>query len=328
MRRGSVGAGVLALSLAALPASAEEAVPAEAPLDVILARAGAYVLRYGDSFRNLAAEEAYRQAVSGGGTVAMYGNGGENAGVGEGLAQLANAESYRAQVRNLRSDIVFVQLGGPIPWYTFRDVYLVDGSKVQDRSGRLERLFASPSPSAREQARAILAESTRYNLGGVHRNVNSPTIALLFLLPANQARLIFQRKDGKTIAGFRAVEVAFRESVRPTLVKDSWGNDVPASGSFWIDPSRGTVLRTDIDYHDTRDAATPAEKAPVIASIQTRYRREAGLDIFVPDAMRERYRTVNGGHIDGEARYHKYRRFQVTSEWEVTNTARPAAEGR
>jgi hypothetical protein len=296
MRRSSVCTCVLALSLAALPVVAEEAVPAEAPLDVILERAGVYVLRYGESFRNLAAEEAYRQVVSDAGTLEPY------------------------QTRNLRSDIVFVQLDGPIPWYTFRDVYLVDGSKVQDRSGRLERLFASSSPSARERARDILAESTRYNLGNMHRNVNSPTIALLFLLPANQARLDFQRKDSKTIAGFRTVEVTFQERTRPTLVKDFWGNDVPASGSFWIDPSRGTVLRTDIEYHAAEDAATPPDKAPVIASVQTKYRREPGLDIFVPDSMKERYRPSGGGHIDGEARYHKYRRFQVTSEWEVTDT--------
>ena len=183
----------------------------------ILERAGAYVTRYGESFRNLVAEEAYRQVVYTYNSTLGWGTG----------------------VRNLRSDVVFVRLPGPIPWYTFRDVYAVDGRKVKDRTGRLERLFTKPSSSAREQAQAILAESTRYNLGEVHRNVNAPTIALLFLLPENQARLVFERKGSKTIAGFLTLEVTFQERTRPTLVQDRWQEDVPASGSFWIDPCGG-----------------------------------------------------------------------------------------
>jgi hypothetical protein len=302
-------AGALALSSAAAPVGAAE--EAETPLDVILERAGAYVTRYGESFRNLAAEEAYRQVETRSGTA---------------YADLAGATLSPGQVRNLRSDVVFVQLAGPIPWYTFRDVYTVDGWKVADRTGRLERLFTTASPSAHEQARALLAESTRYNLGAVDRNVNAPTIALLFLLPGNQARLVFERKGSKTIAGFQTVEVAFQESARPTLVQNREGADVPASGSFWIDPSRGTVLRTQIEYHVAQEEKSLPGGTPVSAEVLTRYRREPGLDIFVPDTMKEWYRAPSGSRIDGQARYLKYRRFQVTSEWEVTGAEKPQAQ--
>ncbi len=309
----ALGAALVALSLATVTAVSEAAAPAEratdvsgegTPLEVILERAGAYVLRYGESFRNLVAEEAYRQVVYTYNSTLGWGTG----------------------VRSLRSDVVFVRLPGPIPWYTFRDVYAVDGRKVKDRMGRLERLFTNPSSSAREQAQAILAESTRYNLGEVQRNVNAPTVALLFLLPENQARLVFERRGSKTIAGFLTLEVTFQERTRPTLVQDRWQEDVPASGSFWIDPTRGTVLRTQIEYDITREERPGREERSANEVVLTRYRRESGLDIFVPDTMQEWYRSRAGNRLDGKARYLKYRRFQVTSDWEVAGAKTP--EGR
>lgn len=271
-------------------------VAAGAPLEAVLARAGDYVLRYGESFRDLAAEEVYRQLDYG--------------------TQLLIEPG---RVRNLRSDVVFVRLTGPIPWYTFRDVYLVDGRRVRDRTGRLERLFATPSDDAHAQARAILAESTRHNIGSVRRNVNSPTIALLFLLPENQPRLAFERRGARSIAGFPSLEVAFEERVRPTLVRDEEDRDVPAKGSYWIDPSRGAVLRSEIEYR-VGDGDDTSSAFAVTAVVQTRYRREPGLDILVPDTMKESYRTRGGARIEAKARYLKYRSFRVTSEWELVRT--------
>ncbi len=289
---------VAALLGAPLLRAGEDAVPpnasAEAPLEVILARAGAYVERYGESFRNLVAEEAYEQSAWPANV--LFSLGGES--------------------RNLRSDVVFVRLPGPIPWCTFRDVYKVNGAKVRDREGRLERLFAQAPESAPEQARTILKESSRYNLGS-DRTVHSPTIALLFLLPKNQPRLLFRRAGQRTVAGFPATEVAFVELTRPTLVRDlAADRDTPASGSVWIDPSRGTVLRTRIVY-DIKPEEVRAGGDRWRAEVSTEYRRESGLDIFVPEAMKEFYASPMLGRVECRARYSHYRRFQVTSEWEV-----------
>ncbi len=280
-------AATLAVSPAA-PAGAQAPPPfaavtadgREAPLATILERAGAYVLRYGESFRNLVAEEAYHQA------------------------DLESTGASPRRVSNLRSDVVFVPLPGPIPWGTFRDVYNVDGEPVRDRDQRLEQLFAKPGSSSYEQARAILREGARYNLG-MNRTVNTPTLGLLFLLPQNQGRLAFKRKGTKTIAGLKAVEVAFEEKARPTLVRNRSDEDVLASGSFWIDPSHGTVLRTRLGYGR--------------GGVTTEFRREPALDIFVPDTMDEWY-VFSDGSLEGRARYRNYRRFQVSSDWEVSDT--------
>jgi len=257
------------------------------PLATILEKAGRYVIGYEETFRNLVAEESYRQwepdPKGGSGAVA----------------------------RTLRSDLVFVRLPGPLPWGSFRDVYEVDGQKVRDRERRLEKLFYAPKASDFERAEAILNESSRYNLCQPYRNVNVPALGLLFLRPENQRRLAFKRKGTRTIAGFPTVEVAFEEKASPTLVHDRWNNDVPASGRFWIDETRGSVLRTEIQYDLETDKASRSPDVWERGLVSTEYRRELSLGCFVPDTMTELYNFSGIGRVDGIARYANYRRFEV-----------------
>lgn len=256
-------------------------------LETILERAGAYVTRYAETFRYVVAEEQYRQWFVDGDTIHSL---------------------------TLRSDLVFVSLPGPLPWTAFRDVYEVDGRKLRDRDRRLEKLFMQSSlRSAAEQADAVLQESSRYNLGPSYRTINVPTLGLLFLLPENQKRLAFEAKEStRAIAGFVGAEIAFKEASTPTLVHDRWNNDVPARGRFWIDPMRGTVLRSEIQYDLGRERRR-AGGHPEIAFLDTEYRRETGLSMFVPAEMSELY-DLRAGRIEARARYSNFRRFEVTTE--------------
>ena len=130
------------------------------------------------------------------------------------------------------------------------------------------------------------------------------------------------------------MEVAFVERGRPTIVGDGAGNDVPAKGSLWIDPARGTVLQSDVDYDLNPRDTQHRTRARVI----TKYRREPRLDVLVPESMKEIYqwpvdrrepaRRRRGGlnvfddtgdqdellHVEAEAHYSGYRRFEVTTE--------------
>jgi hypothetical protein len=191
-------------------------------------------------------------------------------------------------------------------------VYEVDGQKVRDRERRLEKLFFAPRASDFEQAEAILNESSRYNLGEPYRNVNVPALGLLFLRPENQRRLAFKRKGTRTIAGFPTVEVAFEEKTSPTLVHDRWGKDVPASGRFWIDETRGTVLRTEIEYDLETQKALRSPDVWERGLVSTEYRREIALECLVPDTMTELFNFSGIGRVDAVARYANYRRFEVS----------------
>jgi hypothetical protein len=91
-------------------------------LATILDRAGAYVTRYAESFRNIVAEELYRQ-------------------------WLVDAATGGTTTRTLRSDLAFVSVPGSLPWGTFRDVFELDGQLLADREGRLPSSLASRVPT-------------------------------------------------------------------------------------------------------------------------------------------------------------------------------------
>jgi VWFA-related protein len=294
----------VAPAAASAPVAAVVAAPPPAPdIAPILARAGAYVVEYAKVFSNIVAQEEYRQE---------YWNG------------LLHDRRYS------HADLVFVRLPGTLSWATFRDVYEVDGNKVRDRSARLEKLFVgSAADTAASRATAILAESSRFNLGPVTRTVNIPTLALLFLDPANQGRFRFERKGTRKREGIETVELEIVELVRPTLVRGGAQRDAPVKGRISIDPETGAVLRTDVVYDfgsDSRDAQRAKG-----AHIVTQYRRDPGLGILVPVEMRETYglpreTAVGSGiaddvrdatvgiTIEATAQYAGYRRFEVTTD--------------
>ena len=275
--------------------------PIDPELASLLEKAGRYIVEYENAFRNIVAEEEYVQRT-------------------------ASPEGVPDR-RTTRADLVFVRLAGPIPWASFRDVYEVDGRAVRDHTSRLERLFTERSESAMEKAEAILAESTRYNIG-VERTVNLPTLPLAFLHPRNQSRFTFER-HGKASPG-QPVEVEFREVARPTFIRnrkpdsdserDRRSLDLPADGRFWIDPTRGTVVRSEVRLRTGRSEST--------ATFTTRYRPEPRLAMWVPDEMKENYEIRSstgtgsfaygpqgaGSRLEAVARYSRMRRFEVTTD--------------
>ena len=270
-----------------IPASVRAApaptAPPDGELERVLGLAADYVLEYEGVFANLVAEEVYEQSVAGG-----------------------------AQRQTTRSELVFARLPGDIPWGSFRDVFEVDGRKLRDPDARLEKLFAANGADAATRAQAVLAESARYNFGSAVRNVNLPTLPLLFLHPRNRQRFTFRRAGSERILGTDAVLVDFAETARPTIVREGGSAaDLPASGRLWIDARHGTVLRTETRFRFGSAA---------LATIHTDYRRDEKLALWVPAQMRERYEDLPGGArpvfrqtTDAVARYSNFRRFTVTT---------------
>ena len=268
--------------------------PVEAAADVLplLEKAGQYVAEFQQSFRNVVAEETYRQWAG-------------------------------SKARSLRSDLVFVTVPGDLPWATFRDVFEVDGQKVRDRDERLEALFARTSPASIERANAILRDGARFNLGPLYRTVNVPTLALAMLHPGRQWRFRWERKGTRRFFEHDGVELRAIETARPTLVHERDGADLPVEARFWIESGTGRVLRSETLF---RRRLNP-ELSEMLSSIDTQYRPEPRLGLWVPDEMVERYDNVPfpmredmdhfDGTIQGRARYTNHRRFEVTTDWGV-----------
>ncbi len=295
----------IALVLAARPAAAEEP-----KLATVLERAGAYVTELQHQLSGIVAEERYTQEIT-----AFSKRGGCRS-----ASTYQSALNCRGQLvvpirADLRSDLLLVKPTGANEWVQFRDVFEADGKQVRDRSDRLTRLFLNESPSARVQVGRILEESARFNIGEITRNVNVPVFALQFLLPANQGRFRFSRtrdrvpdtfasRDAPTAVFRTSTEVwvvEYRETQTSTMIRTSERTDLPSRGRFWIEPSTGRVLMSELIARDRT----------VTAIIDVSYQSEPLVGFLVPIEMRERYESRNGERIKGDARYGQFRQFQV-----------------
>ena len=132
----------------------------------------------------------------------------------------------------LVSDFLLVQVPGE-GWLPFRDVFERDGKQVRDRQERLSTLFLNGSSrSAFDQARAIMDESARYNIGNVSRNINVPTLPLPFLTALHRQRFAF--KAGKRDDDDPGAVIEFKETGRPTFITTTGNRDLPVTGgSGW-----------------------------------------------------------------------------------------------
>jgi hypothetical protein len=264
---------------------------AQAPPDLV-ARVSAYVSEFYKSFGSIVAEERYEQALRRVGvsntTSVQRGGGGPTA-------------------TTLVSDFLLVQVPGE-GWIPFRDVFERDGKQVRDREERLAKIFLSGSRDSLAQARAIMDEGARYNIGNVQRNINVPTLAMTLLVDDQRSRFSFKVADDQSRAKSRdeGAVIDFKETARPTFIRTTNDRDLPATGRLWVDEQTGTIRKTELNAVDTG----------VEAHITVTYQLDAGLGLWAPARMEERYRRARDSvEVRGVATYSKFRRFQVkTSE--------------
>jgi hypothetical protein len=245
-------------------------------LPTLLERAADYVSGYEAQFSGLVAEEHYTQVVR----------------------ILARTMSRRV----LRSDVLLIREEGN-GWFGFRDVFEVDGAQVRDRGERLYRLFIKPAPGALDRANAIMAESTRFNVGSIKRNINLPTMALAFLRKENLDRSQFTLGGSEIVAGERTRIVEFVETLTPRIISTPDG--APARGRAWLDVASGRVVQTELAI----DSVVSLTKVLVTYAPQPR-----AIGVIVPVRMEEEYRVGPQEAITGVAEYSNFRAFTVETK--------------
>ena len=258
---------------------------AQAPaLPEVMARLKAYLSSYGEQYAATVATERYRQTSG----------------------RLNTVFFHEAQ---LESDFGIVRVPGQGQWVGFRDVYRVDGRAVQDRSDRLAELFSESFYQGRSRAARIAEESARFNIGSVLRTINNPALALKLLDPDNQFRHTFSKVDEETEAGVRLWVIQFTETVSPTLVSTTEGDDEPSEGRIWVDPVSGRLHRADVSFR-----STAADMKSFRARLSVVFREDARLHLWVPVKMTERYEGSDIDEMTGEATYSDYRQFNVDAK--------------
>ena len=258
----------------------------------VLSSAMRYAMNYEQQFALLASEEHYYQELQ------RPPNPGDN------LSQRNPGGGMRAggamNQQVLKSDYLLVQLGGDGEgWMPFRDVFEQRGKKLRERNDRLLNLFVKNDKSRFEKAAELNNDSTKLFLGNVARTINIPTLAMMFLHPRVNERFEFTDGGEEAVNGRILRKAVYREAARPTLIKTTRGRDLALTGTIWIDPFNGTVVKTELN------AADPAVRCQVTVT----FRRDEALELWVPDKMDEYYKAnLAVDDILATATYTNYRR--------------------
>jgi hypothetical protein len=302
--RSAVAVAAVAVSTAAVPHLSAQ----DAPFGEVLSRTVQWVLEYQEQLAGVVSEEMYVQTWEG-------------------------RTSRGRETRTLKSDVLLTRPPGATRYLLFRDVFEVDGRRVRDRDERLLQLFLQPSPVASRQVLRILDESARYNIGDISRNVNTPTLALVFLDPQYRERFRFERTgdlvpetvreaatpgtdDARKL--FTAPEglwaFTYQETGLDTMLGTGNGDSLRTSGRFWVEPATGRVVMTELELR--------AES--VTATVDVRYHIAPELGLMVPVAMRERYEAPRTKSlVEGTAVYTRVRRFQVSATEAIGDPQEP-----
>jgi len=254
---------------------------ADPELQALVDATAAYLDDYLRSFTSVVAEETYEQMLT------------------------RQRDVTDRLTRRLKSDFLLVQLPGQ-GLVSFRDVFEVDGKPVRDRDDRLRRLFLESPDDALDTARRVLDEGARYNLGRVVRNVNQPMLALKFLAPEHLSALDLSLGGEERVDGVMVRRLDFRETGTPTVVTGSDQKDRPSSGSFWIEPATGHIVKTTVR---NTVGFYSAETTVIFRPFD-----ESGL--LAPSEMRESYISA-GERIYGTATYSNFRHFQIKTDVEI-----------
>ncbi|MCL4813553.1 MAG: hypothetical protein KJ061_13755 [Vicinamibacteraceae bacterium] len=236
-------AGIVAVAASAPPdataATASLDQPAAGPaLEQVVERMASYVASYGEQVAMFVAAERYEQRVL--------------------------LQDRLLRPRTLTSEFALVRAPGTVGWIGYRDVVEVNGKTIADRRDRLQSLLTG-AEAAQNQLRRIVAESARFNVGPIARDLNVPTTALFFFHPTRITRFAFEYEGTKTIEGAKTWRLDFKETARPTLVMRRDGTDVPAEGTVWVVPEDGTVVRTRIRFRNFADVERMREmEAPSV----------------------------------------------------------------
>ena len=216
---------LVALALTQTPAAGGAQEP---PLATVLTQATDYVDQLHRELAGVVMEERYEQRAR--------------------VPSVYDRQMSRSRV-TLLSDYLLVQPRGSERHFGFRDVFSVNGRAVRDREERLTELFLDRSASVDRRIDGIVADSARYNIGDIERNINTPTMALLFLSSAYKQRFEF-RRGTDTTTSLRIDEpgrgglwvVDYEETGRTTVIRGRDNERLPVRGRYWIEPATGRVF--------------------------------------------------------------------------------------
>jgi hypothetical protein len=259
--------------------------------EAVLTRASEYVSRYEAELGNLIGTEEYVQS-------SVW------------MDTSSPPRVAKRMQRRTSSDFLIIQVSEE--WAALRKINRVDGLKVKEAAPEFEQAFDNSAEANAKLLDDFKRESTAYNLGDVHREMNVPTFALRILRKNEMSRFIFERAGSARIDGMQTWRFRFREMAGPSLVVGSKGQTLYSKGTLWIEPETGRVLQTEFEV------GNPYASPRVTADIVVTYGVGKKVNILVPVSMVERYESAYN-NVDCRADYSNFRPFEVDVKFEISS---------
>ena len=267
----------LALTLLAPEPTAQE----------IRARLNAYLTQYEPKLSELIADE----------TMVQRNERGEDRSDGEGPPE----------ARTMRSEVAFIALPGSAGWMGFRRVLKVGTEDVEDKQETLLSVLAGGSRDDYFKARAMLADSARYNLGSP-RTTNLPNLPLEILHPRHTKRFSVRINGKERVNGRNTTKLVFVETWTPTIIRAYDNSDMRSIVAAFVDEKTGELLRADVITRDPRD-----ERVAFDYVISVVFQHDKQFNLLVPSTMHEDFFAGVNRRAWGDAKYTNYRRFQTSA---------------
>src|SRR5437867_6143973 len=210
--------------------------------------------------------------------------------------------------RRVSSDFLIIQVGPE--WTALRKANRVDGSKIKEPEPAFDDAFDDSAEANHKHLLAMKAESTRYNIGDIIREINLPTVALQVLRKSEVSRFAFERVGSSKIEGSQTWAIRFREQALPTLVVGGNREPLYSSGTLWIEPETGRVLRTEFTVEN------PFAPSRVKARVVVTYAAAKNIKLLVPTLMNEQYDS-DFNTVYCQAFYSNFRPFEVDVKFEI-----------
>lgn len=260
-----------------------------ADIDVALQRTRQYVTRFAREMPFVLAREHYEQIVR-----SPMGSFGKTAGV--------------VSARRLtESEVRMAHLARGV-WFMSREVLSVDGVRLAPSASQTAAGDDLTSENTIALMKRVIAENARWNLGGIHRNINSPTLVLWFLTDEMYDHFRFRVAGEERLASGERCDVYSLQEVGAPLMQVD-GAATAAAGQVWVLRDTGEVVKTTLTLERGRSAEVQAR-----ARVDVTYMRDSRLNFWVPATMVERYeypRDREADTLTAKAEYSGYQRFEV-----------------
>ena len=276
-------------ALWAIAAAATTLLTVQVPVpdvDGLRARLDAYLLDYQPQLSQLVAEEHLIQQVG-----------------PDDPATARIVGPTRRINRDLVSEVAFINLPGNSGWLGFRRVIKVDGKTLKDAGPTLAQVLTDGAQDDYDEARLLLSESARYNLG-TERTTNLPNLPLEVLHPRHRQRFTQRIAGDDSVGGRLTLRLELDEVTRPTMIQRPGGGDVIMHVTAWVEPLTGRLMRAEVRTRDARVAVASSD-----TTLRVDFREDEKLRLLVPVEMREEFFVGGPRRGSGRATYANYKPF-------------------